>query len=275
MKTDDELFRTVVIAWVVVVTIMLGILLPYTVNVPALPALFYKTVTERSPGTGQLLRVSPGQSGANPEGLLLYYDFEDELAKTRMAFDRSGNNNNAIANGVLIGSAPGIIGNTSVSLPGTGYLYSEPDPVAGRTNVSFSLWFTVPDTTHNYRLASALSADPPRSGWIIGTRSSELWDDAGNPVRVSGGIWSVGSQPFTVWNHKILVYNGSSVTEYLNGFVTSEYSASGRPVGTGRAVVIGSWQPFGQNYAGRIDDFRIYDHALNATEIAALDLPGP
>jgi hypothetical protein len=35
-------------------------------------------------------------------------------------------------------------------------------------------------------------------------------------------------------------------------------------------MTIGSWQPFGQNYAGRIDEFRIYDHALNETEIAGL-----
>lgn len=271
MKIDDELFGTILIAWVVLVTVLLGILLPYTVNVPTMPAFFYRTVTERAsmPSVPDFI---VNQSGAgNTNRLLVYYDFEDEaFAKNHFFSDQSGNANNAIANGVFISTAPGIIENRSVVLPGTGYLYSYPDPAAGKSDVTFSLWFTVPDQAHNYRLASAISASGPRSGWILGTRSSDLWDSQGNPIRILTGSRSAGALPFSAWNHKALVYNGSRVTEYLNGVVVSGYPGSGRPLGTGKAMLIGSWEPFGQNYAGRIDDFRIYDYSLNESQVAGL-----
>ena len=117
---------------------------------------------------------------------------------------------------------------------------------------------------------SAISQGSPRTGWIIGTRSSDLWDKEARPVRVVAETRSAGSLPLRAWNHKVVVYNGSSVTEYFNGAVVSSYAASGEPLGTGRGMIIGSWQPFGQNYAGTIDDFRIYDRALTEDEVALL-----
>jgi len=271
MKTDEDLFGTFVIAWVVAATILFAILLPHALNLPTLPALFFKAVSERpsvaeAPGSLAGLPVAEG-----PEGLLVHYDFEDgTFAKNHVFRDSSGNSNNAVANGVFISTAPGVIGSTAVSLPGTGYLYAATDPAAGRTNVSFSLWFTDTDETHNYLLAGALSSGTPRTGWLIGTRGSELWDGDGEPVRIAGGTRAAGTARFLPWNHKALVYNGTFVVEYLNGDVVSAYTASGKPLGEGRAMLIGSWQPFGFNYAGRIDDFRIYGRALDPPEVAAL-----
>jgi hypothetical protein len=271
MKADDESFRTLVIAWVVIVTVFLAILLPYTLNVPTLPALFYKTVTKVRPTVvsqpGILINHT---ASANPDGLLVWYDFEDDLAKTHRAGDRSGSNNPAYVKGLFIGNGPGIIGNSAVSLSGSGYLFSDQNPVPGRTNVTFSLWFTEGDPGRNERLVSAVSATDPQTGWILGTRSSELWDGSGDPVRIPSGMRLEGTPAFAPWNHKAVVYDGSSVREYLNGQVMSEYAATGKPLGAGREMEIGSWQPFGQNYAGRIDEFRVYDRALNESQV--LDL---
>ena len=271
MNLDDDTFTAVLVGWIVIITIVLGILLPYTINIPTLPALFYKTMTERSVGASPN-SVSVGVSGANnPFGLLVHYDFEDGLTgRSHIVYDRSGSQYNAVTNGIFIGEGTGIVGNRSVLLPGTGYLYCSPDPAGGRTNVSFSLWFTVPDSTHNYRLAGAIAGSGSPAGWALGSKGSDLWDEEGNPIRLLTTTRSTGSLPFTEWNHKVLVYNGTHVTEYLNGFTFSQYQASGKPLAPGDGMTIGSWQPFGQNYAGRIDEFRIYDHALNETEIAGL-----
>lgn len=159
-------------------------------------------------------------------------------------------------------TAPGIIGNQPVFLPGTGYLYSEPGPAAGRTDVPFPLWFTVPDAGHTYRIAGTVLRDTSWAGWTIGTKSPELWDDTGSPVRVLAGTRSAGFPAFLSRDHKAVVYNRSHVTEYLNGVIISQYAASGRPPGAGRGgMTTGSWQPFGMNYAGKTDDFRTYDRA--------------
>lgn len=272
MKIDDEFFSTAVVAWLVIVTIILGILLPFTVNVAVLPALFYKGIAERSADTQVPDYVAGFDGAGNARGLLVDYTFEDEhYPKNHVFFDESGNHCNAIAHGILIRQGPGIVGNYSVSLPGTGYLYTYLDPAAGRTNVTFSLWFVVPDKTHNYRLAGSVPTGTRHSGWTIGTKSSELWDDEGDPVRVLTSTRLVGSVLFTDgWNHKAVVYNTTHVTEYLNGVVITRYSASGKPLGAGKAMTIGSWEPFGMNYAGQVDEFQIYDRALNATEIDTL-----
>lgn len=272
MTIDDEFFSTAVVAWLVTVTIILGILLPYSVNVPVMPALFYKVMAERSTDTSVPDYMTGHEGAGNADSLLVDYTFEDaHYRDTHVYFDTSGNHCNAVAHGVFIRQGPGAVGNYSVVLPGTGYLYSYLDPAAGRTNVTFSLWFTVPDKSHNYRLAGSVPTGTRHSGWTIGTKSSELWDDEGDPVRVLTSTRLVGSVQFADgWNHKVVVYNTSHVTEYLNGFVITRYSASGTPLGTGQGMTIGTWEPFGLNYAGQVDEFRIYDRALNETEIAGL-----
>jgi hypothetical protein len=271
MNIDEDTFQTMVIAWAVIVTIILAVLVPYTVNLATLPSLFYKTLADGSGSTDLPGFVRDQPIPDNPKGLLVWYNFEDDLSRTFTVIDRSGGGNHATIKGVFIGNAPGIIGNRSVSLPGTGYLYSYPsNPAGGRTNVSFSLWFTVPDRNHNYRLASGSSAADLPSGWILGTQSSELWDDNGDPIRQQNRRRPIGPLTFDTWNHKVLVYNGSYVLEYLNGHIINEYTASGKPVGAAKVIMIGSWQPFGQNYAGQLDEFRIYNRSLSDSEI--LDL---
>lgn len=268
MKIETESFQTIITAWVVIVTIFLVILLPYAVNIPTLPALFYKVVSG-PPTAGSYTFVNQIES-KNPEGLLVWYTFDDPPRNYGWFTDQSGNGIPAFVKGLFMGSAPGIIGNNSVSLVGLGYLYNALNPVSGRTNVTISLWFTLEDQSYDYRLASAVSTREPRSGWIIGSHSSELWDDSGDSIRIASHASPRGSMTFHTWNHKAVVYNGYYVTEYLNGLVIRNYTASGEPVGTGGAMLIGSWQPFGQNYAGRIDDFRIYNRALSPKEVAAL-----
>jgi hypothetical protein len=268
MKIDSDSFRTIIIGWVVIVTIFLAILLPYAINIPTLPALFYKIVSGPS---SPVLPEYPYQiESKNPEGLLVWYTFDDPPRNYNWFTDQSGNGIPAYVKGLFIGNAPGIVGNSSISLSGLGYLYNAINPLSGRTNMTIAFWFTLEDRSHDYRLASAVSTREPRSGWIIGSHSSELWDDSGDPIRISSRSSRTGSASFQTWNHKALVYDGHYVTEYLNGLVISNYTASGEPVGTGGAMLIGSWQPFGQNYAGRIDDFRIYDRALGPEEVAGL-----
>lgn len=267
MKIDSESFRTILTAWVIIVTIFLAILLPYAVNIPTLPALFYKMISgPSSPGSNVFVNQIESK---NPDGLLVWYTFDDPPRNYKFT-DQSGNGIPAYVKGLFIGNAPGIIGNNSVSLSGSGYLYNALNPLSGRTNMTIAFWFTLEDRAYDYRLASAVSTREPRSGWIIGSHSSELWDDSGDPIPIVSHSSPKSSATFQTWNHKALVYDGLYMTEYLNGLPISNYTASGEPVGTGGAMLIGSWQPFGQNYAGRIDDFRIYDRALGPEEIAGL-----
>lgn len=265
---DDEQFRSLIIGWVVAITIIFGILFPFTVNIPALPAIFYKIVTEQANGPPVVDYVGGQQYTTNPAGLLVYYDFE-VMNKNIGFFDRSWNNNLGYINGIQVGQGYGIIGNSSLSLPGTGYLYCRNDPVAGSTNVSISLWYTVIDKGHNYQLAGGMTGDGLQTGWMIGSRTSALNDKAGDPIRVQMTSSRLRALPFSSNgnNYKVLVYNGSYVTEYLNGVVIGEFTASGKPIAPSGMMTIGSWKPFGNNYAGKIDEFRIYSRPLSSSEV--------
>ncbi|OPY36430.1 MAG: hypothetical protein A4E35_01969 [Methanoregula sp. PtaU1.Bin051] len=272
MKIDDETFSAIVTGWTVMVVIILCVLLPFAVNVPTLPAGAYKVVSGQFPGLTRPDSHLTSFVPREPGGLLVWYDFEEEIGQTLWIPDASGNGNNAYVKGVFVRSGPGIAGGHSVFLPGTGLLWCPVNPAAGRTNITFSLWFTGGSIAgNNYEIAGAVAGTEPRTGWTLGTRVSELWDDDGNAIRTQAASPPADDLPSAGWNHKALVYNGTHVTEYLNGAPVNVYAASGMPVGGGEEVMtIGSWRPFGQNYAGQVDEFRIYDRALRPDELAAL-----
>lgn len=271
MKLSDEDFQTIMIAWVVIVTTILCVLLPYTVNVPTLPSGMYKLAAGHFPGLTRPDSHTAIFIPAEPGGLLVQYDFEGDIARMFSVPDISGNQNTAYVKGIFVGSAPGIIGNQSVSLPGTGLLWCPVNPAAGRTNITFSIWFFGGDTGNNFQLAGAVPTEGTHTGWTLGTRVSELFDDEGIPVRAKLVMMTPSRLPSSGWNHKALVYNGSHVAEYLNGDQLSLFTASGQPVGGAEEkMTIGSWQPFGRNFAGLVDDFRVYDRALSPDEILAL-----
>jgi hypothetical protein len=66
------------------------------------------------------------------------------------------------------------------------------------------------------------------------------------------------------WHHIVVVNSAGAVTFYLNG--TPDGTATG-----GMAFDVGSiGSGFGGYFAGKIDDVRVYNRALSATEVADL-----
>lgn len=259
-----------IIGWVVIVTVIFAILLPFVAYVPVMPVFLYKAiiglpVAVHSSNTN----LVPGET-ANPDGLVVRYDFENDFTRSHQVFDDSGNGNNAIVQGLFMKPDTGVRGNQSLSFSGAGLLLAPGNPAAGKTNVSFSIWFRTADPDNNYNLASAATTGEPRTGWMIGTRTHELWDDAGKPVHTSG-IEGYAFAP-RAWVHKVITYNGSRVREYLDGKLYRDWPATGAALGTGKAMTLGSWQPFGMNFAGQVDDFRIYDRALSEENVTGLYL---
>ena len=88
-------------------------------------------------------------------------------------------------------------------------------------------------------------------------------------------IASSGNLSTGTWHHAAAVYDGSAMRLYLDGVEVGSRSKSG-PLDTNGAV--GAWiggNPDGSRYwDGAIDDVRIYDRALSASEIAALHADG-
>jgi fibronectin type 3 domain-containing protein len=92
-------------------------------------------------------------------------------------------------------------------------------------------------------------------------------------LRVAGR-WhaaSFGALAANTWYRLVATYDGETLRAYRDGvLVTSNASPSGPPDAESRPLLFGRNTVRDQFFGGVVDDIRIYDRALDATEVAAL-----
>ena len=81
------------------------------------------------------------------------------------------------------------------------------------------------------------------------------------------GTRGTAALPLNQWSHLAATYSGSTMRLYVNGVQVAT-----RSVGTGLTtgtlpLRIGGNSIWGEWFAGRIDEVRVYNRALNQTEI--------
>ncbi len=89
-------------------------------------------------------------------------------------------------------------------------------------------------------------------------------------LRTSNGIVDAnrGPIPADVWNHIALVYNSTDMIWYVNGVNVSSASQTGNIATKIAPMMIGAFGSAGSTqYKGWIDEFRVYNRSLNATEV--------
>jgi Concanavalin A-like lectin/glucanases superfamily len=99
----------------------------------------------------------------------------------------------------------------------------------------------------------------------------------GGHVFVNGDTWARGSSslPLNTWSHLAMTYDGSAIRLYVNavlvaslGGVVGSMPNSTLPLDIGGNNVWGEW------FAGRIDEVRIYNRALSQSELqTAMNTP--
>jgi hypothetical protein len=203
--------------------------------------------------------------------LLVSYDFEDNFLISGNVADRSGNGHDAQVNGT-VSTATGISGGQAILFSGNGYLQASSNPAAGRTNVTFSLWFKTEHPENNYKLASGAWWNwGPGSGWIMATHIPELWSDDTQSLYLPGIFNNENHFPAGEWVHEVVTYDGDRIKEYTNGQLVNDWLTTGAAIGQGRPMVVGAWPPFSAyNFQGSIDEFRIYDRSLTQQEVQTL-----
>jgi hypothetical protein len=75
--------------------------------------------------------------------------------------------------------------------------------------------------------------------------------------------------PVGQWSHLTTTYDGQSVRLFVNAIEVATAPASGPVVVSDGVLRIGGNSVWGEYFAGRIDEIRLYDRALAAAEIAA------
>jgi hypothetical protein len=202
---------------------------------------------------------------AAPTGLVAAYGF-DEASGTTVA-DASGSGNTGTISGATrtvdgrYGGALSFDGvNDRVTVPHAASL-------ALTTGMTLEAWLA-PTSLGGWRTALLKE----RTGGL----SYALYasDDAAAPTvygRASAEVGPTGASPLalTAWTHLGGTYDGTTLRLYVNGVQVATQALSGALAAGTQPLSIGGNGVWGEWFAGRIDEVRVYNRALTAADIQA------
>lgn len=221
------------------------------------------TTTTLPPTTATTTTPPPPPAG----GLVAAWGF-NEGAGSSLA-DASGNANMGTASGTSWAPA-GRFG-SALSFNGTNARVNVPDAASldlttGMTMEAWvrpaalgTAWRTILMKESTGGLAYALYSAMPAS------RPSAYVNLGGADLEVRGSA----ALPLNAWSHVAVTYDGAVVRFYVNGTQVESRNAAGALRVTTGAFRIGGNAVWGEWYQGLIDEVRIYNRALTATQIAA------
>src|SRR5213076_3340337 len=198
-------------------------------------------------------------------GLVAAYAFNEGSGTT--VADASGNGNTGTINGATwtaagrYGSALVFDGtSTSVTVANAGSLRLT-------TGMTLEAWVYPTGALTGWRAVIDKNVD----GYYLMASS-----DQGNRPAV-GGAWPPGARimygptglGLNTWTHLAGTFDGAMVRLYVNGELVASQAQTAALTATAGTLQIGSDSYAGENFAGRIDEVRIYNRALTAAEIQA------
>ncbi|MBD2410097.1 hypothetical protein FACHB389_08865 [Nostoc calcicola FACHB-389] len=236
-------------------------------------------------GTGSLANAQDIKSwkfnsnNASSTGLVGYWKFEEAIGNT--VLDSSGNNNN----GSLINSSRtvGVSGqalevsgknNSSASIPASASLNSMTNQITVSAWVRPNVQPVGFQVAVNRQIGTLLHPDQFYLGfgtrnnvttykWELGTSDGEADVYQGLPTTEN-------------WVHLVGTYDGSTIRLYVDGVQIGNNPLTGNILVDDNPVTIGAAEnyydgfPLGDRFNGLIDEVRIYNRALSATEVKNL-----
>ncbi len=220
-------------------------------------------------------------------GLILHYKFDGDYN------DYSGNGYNASPNLVAASTYTFVndrndnpesaLRSVSSNVPGANYLNAgNPQKVQQLTNqVTISMWIRQTQTwfgnTGTDGQMPLINKWDGNTGMWVGLRMQ-------NPSNMSNRVrWRVNSGTFIesntnvpvgVWHHVVCTYDGATLRIYQNGVQTASASHSGAIANTAINLFLGrqaNGTPSGGiTYRGDMDEVKIYNRALNLSEVQTL-----
>jgi fibronectin type 3 domain-containing protein len=239
----------------------------YTDSGLAAGTYYYKVQAEDAAGN---LSAASNQATATvtqaaPTGLVAAYGF-DEGSGTTTA-DRSGNNNTGTLSNATW-STSGKFGN-ALFFNGTSARVNVNDSSSLDLTSGMTLEAWVKPTLANTTFQTVLLK--AQSGNLVYSLYSNT--DTGKPdtEAIIGGSAKVlgapSSPPIGSWSYLTATYDGSNLRLFLNGTQIAQQAVSGSITTSTGALGIGGNSVWGEWFNGWIDEVRIYNRALSASEI--------
>lgn len=205
---------------------------------------------------------------SGPSGLVAAYGFEEPSGPT--VTDESGNGNDGTLNGATrttsgrYGSALNFNGaNARVDIPDANSL----DLTTGMT---LEAW-VYPNSLGGWR--DIIYKGVNDIYYLSGSSSQDDMPAVGGTFAPSN-LFGASTLPLNTWSHLAATYDGATMRLYVGGSEVASRPQTG-PIQTGSgALTLGGDALYGQYWDGRIDDVRVYNRALAASEIQS-DLATP
>ncbi len=214
-------------------------------------------------GAGSHVAVSPAYSLTS--GLVGYWTFDGKNMLNNVA-DSSGQGNNGNLVGFTSTSSAVVPGKVGQALKFKGFKnrVTATGPILGST-LSISMWLyptcnTTACSTNNYH---SLVTDGAGGNGLY-------YMQTGNLDLYNGSAQSSQTVPLNKWTHVAVSCNAGQCTYYVNAIADSNKITSGSFNFTVGGIGGDTYSNIGEGFGGTIDDVRVYNRALSATEVEQL-----
>jgi fibronectin type 3 domain-containing protein len=212
---------------------------------------------------GPYSNAATATTPAAPSGLVASYGFEEGSGTT--VSDVSGNGNTGTIASATWTTA-GKFGD-ALSFNGTSSRVTIPNSSSLQLGAGMTLeaWVDPATVSSAYRDVIEKGND---EYFLMGTTDHSSAAGGGGIIGGSyGQVFTSSGLPTSTWSHLAVTYDGSTERLYLNGAMVDSVAHTGTIASSTNALTLGSDPFYGQYFNGLIDEVRIYNKALTATQI--------
>lgn len=209
--------------------------------------------------------------------LIGHWDFEEGSGTT--ALDISGNSLNGVISNATY--TTGKVGNYALDFNGSdSFVQVSYSALLNPDSIGISLWFKpgANQQTHADLLdkGHGVGTDPYYGGYVL----QYYWDSStisagyGNGTTFPG-VNSGGSYKDGQWHHMVANLGAAEIALYIDGQLIDKIPGQGAIVDNDSDLFFGRHRTLGRYFNGALDDIRIYDGPLSASEVSRLYQPVP
>jgi hypothetical protein len=222
------------------------------------------TVTATFNGASKTAALSVSTGDNLTTGLAGYWNLDQGAGTT--VIDNSGNGNIGIFGGSPVWTG----GKTGGALSFDGvddFVDAGNDPMLSPSNaITLSAWVNLKSTSGTYMIVSKYNVS---AQYFLRVNSGRVRFNVNTGGVLSGPPDSTVVLAPNTWYHITATYDGSQAKVYINGVQNTAVAKTGTMVNNGVHVNIGR-QGKGMYWKGLLDEVRVYNRALTATEVQTL-----
>jgi glucose/arabinose dehydrogenase len=222
----------------------------------------------------QVVRTQ-SSGGTLPPGLVAAYGFDEPTGST--ALDASGNNLSGTISGATRSSAGRFGGALSFDGVNDWVTVGAAAPLNLTTGMTLEAWVypTAPGASwRNVLIKERSNGEAYNLYAHTGGSGPVVYVVRATALNMPLDAAATGQLPLDSWTHLAATYDNSTLRLYVNGVQAGSRAVSGALATSSNPLRIGGNSIWGEFFAGRIDEVRVYDRALTAAEIQA-DMTAP